>query len=427
VEVANAQRGAIAAAVELMEWVLTDRVISNDNSYNHLTDEEAFKGVGGFKDPGTLNWNLGQVQTMIGLMQKMHAIGDSDADNKVNVQNLLSALSGHSSLEPLLDYSGSGSAVLTQSFGSVLDSFLGSNRGRVDDIQDDRVTDLSKPLDLDNDGKGKTRFIDENLHLRVLPGHTNKISGDIGDTDLHVDKVDVTIIASARDTIILDDLTINAPDTAKEDAYIIAAADELYLRGEWSATNHQSMYATPDPLDIEVKNSSLALAAIDEMNLVDVDITTGGSLAIASLDELNIWSTGNYGPNEFTVGTDVGEDDFEGIFLYAQNLIDINGLVITNAGRVDDIYMEAYSINLANVTFPMNAAVLLRSENGIPTFLENPGITHGNVNLNNVIHPNVSSIALKLTDIPLNSVTGAYQSDKTSQSGRAYMKVESYK
>jgi len=34
---------------------------------------------------------------------------------------------------------------------------------------------------------------------------------------------------------------------------------------------------------------------------------------------------------------------------------------------------------------------------------------------------------LKLTDIPLNSVTGAYQSDKTSQSGRAYMKVESYK
>ena len=62
------------------------------------------------------------------------------------------------------------------------------------------------------------------------------------------------------------------------------------------------MYENPTPLDIEVKNSSLALAAIDEMNLVDVDITTGGSLAIASLDELNIWSTGASGNNEFTVG-----------------------------------------------------------------------------------------------------------------------------
>ena len=257
-----------------------------------------------------------------------------------------------------------------------------------------------------------------------------------------MDKVDVTIIASARDTIIghndldndgivdtgeIEDLIINAPETAKEDAYVIAAADELYLRGEWNQDNSQYGYSTPEPLDIEVKNASLALAAIDEMNLVDVDITTGGSLAIASLDELNIWSTGASGPNEFTVGTDVGEDDFEGIFLYAQNLININGLVISNAGRVDDIYMEAYSINLANVTFPMNAAVLLRSENGVPTFLANPGISHGNVNLHNVIHPNVSANALILDDIPLNSVTGAYQSSQTSQSGRAYMKVESYK
>jgi hypothetical protein len=188
------------------------------------------------------------------------------------------------------------------------------------------------------------------------------------------------------------------------------------------------MYATPDPLDIEVKNSSLALAAIDEMNLVDVDITTGGSLAIASLDELNIWSTGKYGPNEFTVGTDVGEDDFEGIFLYAQNLIDINGLVISNAGRVDDIYMEANSINLANVTFPMNAAVLLRSENGVPTFLENPGISHGNVNLYNVIHPNVSGTGYIDENHLKQNAAGGYESlNKISQSGRAYMKVESYK
>ena len=234
---------------------------------------------------------------------------------------------------------------------------------------------------------------------RALVGHTNRISGVIDDDDLNVQKVDVTVIASGRDTIIghndlngngkvdsgeVKDLLIKAPVTAKEDVYVIAAADELYLRGEWSDQNHQAAYKNPEPLDIEVQNSSLVLAAVDEMNLVDVDITTGGSLAIASLDEINIWSTGYSGFNEFTVGADA-DDDFEGLFLYAQHLIEVNGLNIQ--GRVDDIYMEAYTINLSNVTFPSSSAVLLRSELGGVNVLNSGGTAKlGDVNLNDVTH-----------------------------------------
>ena len=199
--------------------------------------------------------------------------------------------------------------------------------------------------------------------------------------------------------------------------------NSTYVESGPQLTTSQCML-TLNLLDIEVKNSSLALAAIDEMNLVDVDITTGGSLAIASLDEINIWSTGNSGFNEFTVGADA-DDDFEGLFLYAQHLIEVNGLNIQ--GRVDDIYMEAYTINLSNVTFPGNSAVLLRSENGIATFNANPTFDHGNVNLHQVRHFGVTgSNSAYISETHLKA-SNNYTSDNVSQSGRPYMKVESYK
>jgi len=175
-------------------------------------------------------------------------------------------------------------------------------------------------------------------------------------------------------------------------------------------------------LNIEVENSSLALAAIDEMNLVNVDITTGGSLAIASLDEINIWNTKN-SQNTFEVGADIG-DDYEGLFLYAQNLIEVNGLNIQ--GRVDNIYMEAYTINLENVTFPTSSAVLLRSEFGGLNILNDGGTAGlGDVNLDNVKHLGIKNTALMNADFSTNAA-GGHQTISNS-SGRAYMKVESYK
>jgi len=99
------------------------------------------------------------------------------------------------------------------------------------------------------------------------------------------------------------------------------------------------------------------------------------------LDEMNIWSTS--GHNTFSVG--VNGDDFEGLFLYADEMIKLNGLDIQ--GRVDDIYMEAYSIQLNNVNFPGNSAVLLRSGTGKISFLSDlSSFEKGRVNFNNVSH-----------------------------------------
>ena len=57
-----------------------------------------------------------------------------------------------------------------------------------------------------------------------------------------------------------------------------------------------------------------------------------------------------------------GQSDPDNVYLYAHKLIQVNGLEIT--GRVDDVYMEAITINLRNVTFPDTSEVTLRSRDG---------------------------------------------------------------
>ena len=78
-----------------------------------------------------------------------------------------------------------------------------------------------------------------------------------------------------------------------------------------------------------------------------------GNLAIGSLDELHIGTTSTIDPSKNTlksVGTNNAfTSDPDNIYLYANNLIQVNGLSIT--GRVDDVYMEAVTINLNNVIF----------------------------------------------------------------------------
>ena len=70
--------------------------------------------------------------------------------------------------------------------------------------------------------------------------------------------------------------------------------------------------------------------------------------------------------------------------MYANNLIQINGLNIT--GRVDDVYMEAVTINLKNVNFPTTAEVVLRSRDGTIGFNQFSNPIIGGVNFTNVKH-----------------------------------------
>ena len=404
-----ASLSAIEASLDLLEWALTPRLISGGD----LSLDPIYTDMGGFRDPEDINWQLPQVNNFLGILTEMHLLGDSNPENKQMVKSFLDALYDSPDLATALD----GTNDQTSSLGTLVDALIGADRGLVDDESSDRISDLDAAL-----GNGVSNI--ENVTMKALVGSNNDISGALIDADQTEESVDLTIIASMRDTIISNNLTITTPESAKEDAYVIAAADELYLRDEWNADTHAESYVNPPKMLVDVPNSSLALAAVDEMNMVNVDITTGGSLAIASLDEINIWASDPSNPNVFTVGADM-DDDFESLFLYGQKLIEINGLNVQ--GRVDDVYMEAYTINLSNVTFPSNAAVLLRSENGIATFDANPTIGHGNVNLHQVRHYGVTGDHTTSIGTSHLNAGNNYTSANVSQSGRPYMKVESYK
>ena len=60
---------------------MTNRTISNESDNDHL-NQGVWAEVGGFRNPDSVNWDLPQVQNMIGLLQEIHMIGDSSADNK---------------------------------------------------------------------------------------------------------------------------------------------------------------------------------------------------------------------------------------------------------------------------------------------------------------------------------------------------------
>ena len=98
------------------------------------------------------------------------------------------------------------------------------------------------------------------------------------------------------------------------------------------------------------------------MRLVNVNIKTGGNLAIASLDKLLIGQDSQTNMSTFSVGTGGKNSDPDNIYMYANNLIKINRLAF--AGNVDDVYMDAITIDLANVTFPENSEVMARSQDG---------------------------------------------------------------
>ena len=114
---------------------------------------------------------------------------------------------------------------------------------------------------------------------------------------------------------------------------------------------------------------------------------------MGTLKELHIGLSDGHS-STFTVGN--GGNSPDNVYLYANDLIQANGLIIS--GNVDDVYMDAITINLKNVTFPASAEVMLRSQNGTLDFntFDNP--TKKGVNLTNVFHQGIGSAALQLTD-----------------------------
>jgi hypothetical protein len=122
------------------------------------------------------------------------------------------------------------------------------------------------------------------------------------------------------------------------------------------------------------------------MRLVNVNIETGGNLAIGTLNELHIGLSDNHS-STFSVGNGGNNSDPDNVYLYANNLIQVNGLNFS--GRLDDVYMEAITINLNDVAFPSNADVMLRSRDGTLHFNTYSNRVVGGVNLTNVSHGGV--------------------------------------
>ena len=193
------------------------------------------------------------------------------------------------------------------------------------------------------------------------------------------------MIAAAKDMTITGDLTINNTNKTENGVVVLGAADDLYIRSEEKTANSADYTGNPDVVKLTYTGSNAAIGAQDTIKLINVSMSTGGNLAIGTLDELHI-GTNTAQTNSISVGTGGENSDPDNVYMYAQNLIQINGLNIN--GRVEDVYMEAITLNLRNVNFPQTSEVVLRSQNGTLHFDTFTSPIVGGVNLTNVKHGN---------------------------------------
>jgi hypothetical protein len=195
----------------------------------------------------------------------------------------------------------------------------------------------------------------------------------------------IAMIAAAKDMTIKGDLTVNNTNKTENGVVVLGAADDLYIRSEENTANSADYTGNPDVVKLTYTGSNAAIGAQDTIKLINVSMSTGGNLAIGTLDELHI-GTNTAQTNSISVGTGGENSDPDNVYMYAQNLIQINGLNIN--GRVDDVYMEAVTLNLRNVNFPQTSEVVLRSQNGTLHFDTFTSPIVGGVNLTNVKHGN---------------------------------------
>ena len=193
----------------------------------------------------------------------------------------------------------------------------------------------------------------------------------------------IAMIGAAKDMTIKGDLTVTNSNKTENGVVVLGAADDLYIRSEESSANSADYVGNPDVVNLTYTGANAAIGAQDTIKLINVAMSVGGNLAIGTLDELHI-GTDTAQRNSISVGTGGENSDPDNVYMYAQNLIQINGLNIN--GRVDDVYMEAITLNLRNVIFPQTSEVVLRSQNGTLHFDTFTSPIAGGVNLTNVKH-----------------------------------------
>jgi len=420
----EASHNAVAATVELIVKILKDRnlngtIDANNPDWLRMDD---------------LN-NLDVPDQFINLVSQANLIGSSN--NKEIVRNFLEVFTDNQSFDFDQD-------ITLQNWAPLLEDLLtandksgddSSNRARLSNNSASRSDDLSNrglTWNLDKPDQGKK------IDLKVLSGSNVNIATGVSFNAQATDRTDVTIISAAKDVTLgvsgssVDQVvTIDTPDWEQdpsngavrpqgdEDVYVIAAADDLQFRSAWKPETHEDDYNNPERLEVKIDHSSLALAATDTMHLINVDITTGGGLAIATMDDIYIDSQDGT-KSEFDIGTN--GNDFESLYLYAHNDINIRNLMVK--GHVDDVYMEAKTINLYDVSFPKSAAVLLRSEDGAITFTGIP--VAGAVNFRNVIHNGLGAGHVVGSGDFTSPKVGNHKT-ALNNSGRPYIEVQNFR
>lgn len=249
-------------------------------------------------------------------------------------------------------------------------------------------------------------------NIEISSASTIDVSDKLKKATSHSDRK-IYVIGAAKDMTIKGDVTFTNTNDVEDHALVLGAADELYIRSEYNNDNAVDYSTDAAPVNIKYTGSNLGLGSESEMRLVNVNIETGGNLAIGTLNDLHIGYTDGH-TSTFSVGNGGKNSDPDNVYLYASNLISVNGLQFS--GRVDDIYMDAITINLKNVSFPENSDVMLRSQFGSL----NGGT--GSVNfLGNVKHGN----DLISGDSQFNGIDGHWDSNKRLPNGKAAIKVRS--
>jgi hypothetical protein len=257
-------------------------------------------------------------------------------------------------------------------------------------------TDLGDP-DGDDDNFMQSSVLKVSLDkINLITGSTmtigSKGSASSIDVSSHLSKATSTadrkvlVIGAAKDMTIAGDVTFTNSNNVEDHALAIGAADDFYLRSE-NAPANAADYDNPAPINVKYTGSNLGLGSEDTMKLINVNIETGGNLAISSLNELHIGLSDSHS-STFSVGTGGKNSDPDNVYLVANNLIQVNGLNFS--GRLDDVYMEAITINLKDVAFPSTADVMLRSRDGTLHFNTFNNRVVGGVNLTDVSHGGIN-------------------------------------
>ncbi|MGF1482962.1 MAG: FecR domain-containing protein [Opitutales bacterium] len=142
----------------------------------------------------------------------------------------------------------------------------------------------------------------------------------------------------------VNELVIDSGNAASDTVVAFGAGDQLEFR--------RDSRDTATPVSIVHEGSHLAFGSGADLNVINVRMTsTRGSVSVATLENLLIAEG-----SEITVG------DNENVYLFADKTLTVDRLSFNNNPR--DIVMNATTINLSNVDFPLVSNVDLRSLNG---------------------------------------------------------------